>query len=368
MLTPQQLELVSDEYYVKGFVHGRNRLYYHLKASYPGIFTSRDDIGEWLKYQEVNQFFQYQKKPKVVSSMIPRRPFYSLSLDLIDKSNKSSYNKGYTHRYILVIIDNFIRFLFCYPLPSKSPSTTSIALENLFNDLEREFPNHEPIRFMHMDNGTDFFTDFKQILYDKKIGISKTIQYMPQSNSIVERANGVIKRIINKLIYNHMNEDYSKWSHFIDEAVKIYNKTKNVSTGKIPNNAVLFQKEEDIDVKESIKGKAIKPAPYQNSYKSYQRVRLRIPKSKLDKFERENWSSQIFKITHVIFPIKKEMQGAAAKPVRYRIQPINSNGNLIGKEQVHNDVRESILAIPPLLGYQTMIPNIPGYVINDVDM
>jgi len=57
---------------------------------------------------------------------------------------------------------------------------------------------------------------------------------MPQSNSIVERANGVIKRIINKLIYDHMNEDYSKWSHFIDEADKIYNNTKNVSTGKLP--------------------------------------------------------------------------------------------------------------------------------------
>jgi hypothetical protein len=49
---------------------------------------------------------------------------------------------------------------------------------------------------------------------------------MPQSNSIVERANGFIKRIINKWIYNHMNEDYSKWSQFIDEAVNIYNNTK----------------------------------------------------------------------------------------------------------------------------------------------
>ena len=46
---------------------------------------------------------------------------------------------------------------------------------------------------------------------------------MPQSNSIVERANGVIKRIINKLIFYHMKEVYSKWSHFIDDAVKIYN-------------------------------------------------------------------------------------------------------------------------------------------------
>ena len=66
MLTPQQLEIISDEYYLKGFLHGRNRLYNHMKSSYPGVFDSRDAIGEWLKYQEVNQFFQYQKNPKVI--------------------------------------------------------------------------------------------------------------------------------------------------------------------------------------------------------------------------------------------------------------------------------------------------------------
>ena len=61
MLTPQHLEIISNEYYIKGFVHGRNRLYNHMKSSYPGVFDSRGNIGEWLKYQEVNQFFQYQK-------------------------------------------------------------------------------------------------------------------------------------------------------------------------------------------------------------------------------------------------------------------------------------------------------------------
>ena len=138
---------------------------------------------------------------------------------------------------------------------------------------------------------------------------------MPQSNSIVERANGVIKRIINKLIFNHMNEDYSKWSHFIDDAVKIYNDTMNVSTGKIPNNAALFQQKQDIEnVKDSIRKKAIKPAPYMNSYKLNQHVRLRIPKSKLDKFDRENRSSQIFKITRVIFPTKKKWKEQQLNP------------------------------------------------------
>ena len=53
----------------------------------------------------------------------------------------------------------------------------------------------------------------------------------------------------------------------------------NVSTGKIPNNAALFQQKEDMeDVKDSIREKAIKPAPYMNSYKLNQHVRLRIPK------------------------------------------------------------------------------------------
>ena len=51
MLTPQQLEIISDEYYLKGFLHGRNRLYNHMKSSYPGVFDSRDNKGEWLKYQ-----------------------------------------------------------------------------------------------------------------------------------------------------------------------------------------------------------------------------------------------------------------------------------------------------------------------------
>ena len=79
----------------------------------------------------------------------------------------------------------------------------------------------------------------------------------------------------------------------------------------------MFQQKEDIDdVKESIKGKAIKPAPYQNSYKMNQNVRLRIPKSKLDKFDRNNWSNQEFKKTRVIFPTRKEMKNEAAKPVR----------------------------------------------------
>ena len=95
-----------------------------MKKTYPSpnpspignsSYTSRDDIAEWLKYQEVNQRFQYQRKPRVVSSMIPIRPFHSISIDLIDKSNQPSLviknglvRKSY--HYMFVIVDNFSRF------------------------------------------------------------------------------------------------------------------------------------------------------------------------------------------------------------------------------------------------------------------
>jgi len=66
------------------------------------------------------------------------------------------------------------------------------------------------------------------------------------------------------------------------------------------------------------------------------------------------------------------LKKAAAKPTRYKIRPIDDDGNLEGKEQDPLYIKESILAIPPLLGYQkknkiktrATVPVLPGYVIN----
>jgi hypothetical protein len=98
-LNSLQLEQISDEYYAKVFVLGRYALYIHMKKNYPSpnpspigksCYTSRDNILKCLKYQEVYQNFQYQRKPRAVSSMIPIRPFHSISIDSIDKSNQPS--------------------------------------------------------------------------------------------------------------------------------------------------------------------------------------------------------------------------------------------------------------------------------------
>jgi len=104
-------------------------------------------------------------------------------------------------------------------------------------------------------------------------------------------------------------------------------------------------------------------------------VRLRILKGKLDKFDKPNWSLQVYNISEVILPTDTSIKKAIAKPTRYEIRPIDDNGNINGPEQEPLYVKESILAIPPFLGLQSLkepksrrnAPVLDGYVINAPD-
>ena len=141
-----------------------------------------------------------------------------------------------------------------------------------------------------MDNGGEFKREFKEKLED-----------MTQSNSIVERSNSVLKRILNKLIFIHADQDYSKWIEYLDQAVKIYNNKINTTIGVTPAQAVQNEHEDDYNnVINSVEDKAIKPSRYQNSYAEGQVVRLRIPKGKLYKFDKPNCSEQKYTITTVL--------------------------------------------------------------------
>jgi hypothetical protein len=88
---------------------------------------------------------------------MPIRPFYSTSIDLIDKSNQASLvlKKGLvkkSYHYIFVIVDNFSRYMYCYPLENKQPRTLMAAFMEFNNDIFVRFPFlnqlDEPIVFV----------------------------------------------------------------------------------------------------------------------------------------------------------------------------------------------------------------------------
>jgi len=86
-LSPQQLQIISQEYYTNGFVLGRDKLYEHLKVNMNPMlnavnqFDSHDQIADWLKRQPVNTIHSRQRKPKNIDHFHPRYPLHSLSID-----------------------------------------------------------------------------------------------------------------------------------------------------------------------------------------------------------------------------------------------------------------------------------------------
>ena len=61
------------------------------------------------------------------------------------------------------------------------------------------------------------------------------IPYMFQSSSNVVRSN------INKLIFIHADQDYSKLSEYLDKAVQIYNDKINTTIGVTPAQTVEYE-------------------------------------------------------------------------------------------------------------------------------
>ena len=70
--------------------------------------------------------------------------------------------------------------------------------------------------------------------------------------------------------------------------------------------AVEYEHEDDYNnMIHGAKDKAIKPSSFRNSYAEGQVVRLQIPKGKLDKFDKPNWSEQKYKLRQYFNKAKK---------------------------------------------------------------
>ncbi len=85
---------------------------------------------------------------------------HSFSIDLIDYSkNGSTYtdptNTSYTFYYILVIIDNYFRFMWAYPMESKMANRTAYYFYMWYTTRYLS-TRIAPPAFFQFDNGGEF--------------------------------------------------------------------------------------------------------------------------------------------------------------------------------------------------------------------
>ena len=144
------------------------------------------------------------------------------SIDLIDRSGLSKYNKNY--KFIFTIIDNHTKYAWAIPLKDKSGESTTIALKSLI-EKEKRKPHK-----IWSDRGKEFYnTTFLHYLKEQNIQIYST--YSDLKAVFVERFNRTLLDLIKEPMYI---EGKGSWLNHLDAALDKYNNRVHGTTKMTP--------------------------------------------------------------------------------------------------------------------------------------
>ena len=206
------------------------------------------------------------------------------SIDLADMIDyKISNNKGF--RYILIVIDNFSKYLWAIPLKNKYSQTITNEFSNIITTSKRK-----PIK-LESDRGSEFFNSiFQNFLKSKKI--HHYSRYTDKGPSIAERVIRTIRNLLKKPVFEKGN---ANWISELPSVVKKYNNTIHHSTKMKPIDA--SKKSNEKLVYNNLRDDRVKQKP---KFKLGQLVRTADIKRVFSKGDSTNYSYKLYTITEVI--------------------------------------------------------------------
>jgi hypothetical protein len=164
-----------------------------------------------------------QKQPSSLTHLIqPTWPLQRWGLDLLGPLPPTQGNLN----YVVVVVEYFSKWIEVKPLAT----ITSVTVQKFFwQNIVCRFGVPKAIT---MDNGTQFDAEAFKDFCDR---ISTKIHFAsvrhPESNGLVERANGIIMTGIMKLIFN---QPRGKWPDELIKVVWSHNTTTSRSIGFTP--------------------------------------------------------------------------------------------------------------------------------------
>lgn len=213
--------------------------------------------------------------------------------DLAEFIPYSKYNRGY--KYILLVIDCYSKFLWTYPLKSKTGIEVSVAMSSIL--MNKRKPKN-----LQTDEGKEFYNKhFTQVMKSNNINHYST--YSIKKASIVER---VIRTFKNILYKEFSYRAKYKWVDILASVTDDYNHRKHRTIKMRP-----------CDVKSSIKLNVynINKKIGKIKFKNGDFVRISKYKSVFDKGYNANWSAELFKIVRVNL----------GSPITYNIEDLSGN-------------------------------------------
>ena len=213
--------------------------------------------------------------------IIPHYKDECWSIDLIDRSSLSKYNKNY--KFIFTIIDNHTKYAWAIPLKDKSGKSTTTAIKSLI-EKEKRKPHK-----IWSDRGKEFYnTTFLHYLKEQNIQIYSTNSDLKAV--FVERFNRTLLDLIKEPMYI---EGKACWLNHINNALDKYNNRVHGTTKMTPFEMVTnTNKINNIKINKNEKLPKFQVGDY---------VRVPDKRNLYSKGYTTNWNRELFKI-HKINP------------------------------------------------------------------
>jgi hypothetical protein len=194
----------------------------------------------------------------------------------------SGENNGF--KYILVVINCFSKFVWAFPLKTK---TGYEVVEN----MEKVFKQQQP-KNLQTDMGKEFFNKTFQLLM-KKYNIIHYNTYSEKKASIVERVNRTLKNLMWKEFNYH---GHYRWINLLDNIVQKYNNSKHRTIGMKPSEV---KKKHEKKLLNTVYNR-IKIVNLSSKFHVGDHVRISKTRGVFDKKYMPNWSTKIFTIKKIL--------------------------------------------------------------------
>ena len=250
------------------------------------------------------------------------------SIDLIDRSSLSKYNKNY--KFIFTIIDNHTKYAWAIPLKDKSGKSTTTALKSLI-EKEKRKPHK-----IWSDRGKEFYnTTFLHYLKEQNIQIYST--HSDLKAVFVERFNRTLLDLIKEPMYI---EGKGNWLNHLDAALQKYNNRVHGTTKMTPFEATKLPSNNSLLPSNNNNNNKVPRDSYRDSYRSFAQsfakfqvgdfVRVPDKRNIYSKGYTTNWNRELFKIHSI----------NKTNPVTYTLN--DENGDIIQGKYYEQELLRSI--------------------------
>lgn len=164
-----------------------------------------------------------------LTPIIPLAPFEKWGIDFIGPIFPVSFRKN---RYIILATDYATKWVEAKATRRNDAETSA---EFIFENIIMRFGY--PLELVS-DRGTHFLNEVIANLTRRyHIKHRKTTPYNPKANGLTERANGIVGKVLSKVVSAHKTD----WDRKLCSVVFAYNTTRKVTTGRSPYYLVFGQ-------------------------------------------------------------------------------------------------------------------------------